>query len=69
MLGDCSNNRKITIGVSKILPWLLVILCFNNLPLTSNFDSILYAHDTVMMLFDCNMILLKMCVNSYFIVV
>ena len=56
ILGHYSSNKKIPIGVSQgaCLGPLLFLLYINDLPLSSNFDSILYAGDTAMILSDSN---------------
>ena len=56
ILGHYSNNNKITIGVPQgfCLGPLLFLLYINDLPLSSNFDSILYADDIAMILSDSN---------------
>ena len=66
ILGYYSSNNKITIGVpqgSRLGP-LLFRLYINVLPLSSNFDSILYADDTAMILSDYNINLLMNRVNN-----
>ena len=56
ILGHYSNNNKITIGVPQgfCLGPLLFLLYINGLPLSSNFDSILYADDIAIILSDSN---------------
>ena len=56
ILGHYSSNNKITIGVpqASCLGSLLFLLYIKDLPLSSNFDSILYADATAMILFDSN---------------
>ena len=66
ILGHYSSNNKITIGVPQgsCLGPLLFILYINDLPLSSNFDLILYANDTAMILSDSNINSLINRVNS-----
>ena len=56
ILGHYSSNNKITIGVPQesCLGPLLFLLYIYDLPLSSKFDSILYAGDTAMILSDSN---------------
>ena len=56
ILGHYSSNNKITIEVPQrsCLRPLLFLLYINDLPLSSTFDSILYADDTAMILTDSN---------------
>ena len=52
--GHYSNKLKITTGVPQgsCLGPLLFLLYINDLPLASEFDTTLYADDTVLMLSD-----------------
>ena len=66
ILGHYSSNNKITIGVRQGFCFgpLLFLLYINDLPLSSNSDSILYADDTAMILSDSSINSLINRVNS-----
>ena len=66
ILGHYSRNNKITIGVPQrsCLGPLLFVLYINDLPLSSNFDSTLYADDSAMILSDSNFSSLKNQLNN-----
>ena len=64
--GHYSNKLKITTGVPQgsCLEPLLFLLCINDLPLASEFDTTLYADDTTLMLSDRDLNSLKYKVNN-----